>query len=140
MKTAITAKLLYTTPGRLGQKRFYKLSSPVEKCANGLTTIKEELEYTRERLKEKYKNIIPHGAANWDIICISDAHTHLERLVFLGCKSKDGRYLILNSRHLDGVQTMMIHGGSRDKMYPDKVYLRRLASANGYKFGGITNV
>ena len=34
---------------------------------------------------------------------------------------------------------MMIHGGSRDKMYPDKVYLRRLASANGYKFGGITD-
>ena len=62
------------------------------------------------------------------------------KIVINGSFGKLGsKYSILYSLQLDGVHTMMIHGGSRDKMYPDKVYLRRLASANGYKFGGITN-
>ena len=139
MKTTITAKLLHTLTRGLGEQRFYKLSSPVEKFTNGLTTVKNELEYTRRLLRGDLKNLIPQGISGWDIICVSDAHTHLERLVFLGCKIGEGRYSRLSSLQLDGVHTMMIHGGSRDKMYPDKVYLRRLASANGYKFGGITD-
>ena len=135
----ITAKLLHTITDGLGEQRFYKLSAPIEKFTNGLTTVKKELEYTRRFLREDFKNLIPQGISGWDIICVSDAHTHLERLVFLGCKVGEGKYYRLSPIQLDGVHTMMIHGGSRDKMYPDKVYLRRLASANGYKFGGITD-
>ena len=139
MKTAITAKLLHTITNGLGEQRFYELSAPIEKFTNGLTTVKKELEYTRKFLRGDLKNLIPQGISGWDIICVSDAHTHLERLVFLGCKVEEGKYSILNSLHLDGVRTMMIHGGDRAKMHPDKVYLRRLATVNGYKFGGITN-
>ena len=139
MKTTITAKLLHTITEGLGEQRFYELSAPIEKFTNGLTTVKKELEYTRKFLRGDLKNLIPQGTSGWDIICVSDAHTHLERLVFLGCKVEEGKYSRLNSLQLDGVHTMMIHGGDERKMYPDKVYLRRLAVANGYKFGGINH-
>ena len=139
MKTVITAKLLHTLTRGLREQRFYELSAPIENFTNGLTTVKNELEYTRRFLGDDLKNLIPQGTSGWDIICVSDAYTHLERAVFLGCKIGEGRYYRLSPLHLDGVHTMTIHGGSINKMYPDKVYLRRLASVNGYKFGGIVD-
>ena len=139
MKNVLTATLVHTANPVGGEQRFYKLSLPIGKFTNGLNTVAEELEVVRDKLKEKWKYLIPCDASSWDIMCVSDAHTHLERLLFLGCKVDENTYYILSSLHLDGVHTMMIHGGDERKMYPDKVYLRRLAVANGYKFGGINH-
>lgn len=139
MTRIMTAELVSTYRSGGGVQRFYKLSKPISKFTNGLNTIEEELNETKKKLEPKWSCLIPDGASDWDIICISDAHTHSERLVFLGCRleNNDPPYSRLNSLHLDGTLTMMIHGGNARKMHPDKVYLRRLAAANGYKFGGI---
>ena len=96
MKTTITAKLLHTITKGPGEQRFYELSAPIENFTNGLTTVKNELEYTRRFLGGDLKNLIPQGISGWDIICVSDAHTHLERLVFFwGAKLKKVNTLVL---------------------------------------------
>ena len=139
MKNVLTATLVHIANPVGGEQRFYKLSLPIGKFTNGLNTVAEELEVAKKRLAPKFKHIVPSDTLTWDTVCVSDAHTHLERLLFLGCKVDEDTYYILSSLHLDGVRTMMIHGGDERKMYPDKVYLRRLAVANGYKFGGINH-
>ena len=73
---------------------------------------------------------------SWDIICISDAASHDERVAFLGIKLDSGNYARM-SNIIDGIYTMMIHGGDASSVKEDKVYLRHICSVNGFKFGGI---
>jgi hypothetical protein len=73
-------------------------------------------------------------------ICVSDAHTHIERLVFPvrfaeGFGEDDLRNgvkacLIKDLVQIDGEWTMMIHGGDPDAVYEHEYYLDRLVAAN----------
>lgn len=116
-------------------QRFYKLSHKLKK---GISTLRgkeidliEEMTISKEKdFKPDYKKFCPINGV--DIICISDATTHLERLVFAGCDYGDdiGRTRV----QIDGCFTMMTHGGDKSSMKPDYVYIRRLAKINGFEF------
>lgn len=129
-KETITAEKVFENK----YQRFYKLFLPIKDGVH--YTIKEVLDELRPRLKEEFKQLVPEGKDTWDLLCVSDAHTHTERLVFLAAKIEDrvGRF---GSLHIHGKHTMLIHGGDCDAIHPDEVYLRNLAVKNGYKWGGL---
>lgn len=61
-------------------------------------------------------------------ICISDAITHNERLVFLAHKI-NGEWSRLRFS-IAGKNTMMTEGGNSDDVYDDEVYIRYLRKIN----------
>ena len=69
-----------------------------------------------------------------DKICISDSHTHTERLVFpaFNIRNKNTGEVMLSHRNnnIDGRHTMLIHGGDDNAVYDDKVYVRHLRILN----------
>ena len=127
------AKLVHDS----GSQRFYELSEPIFDAPNKLLSIEQLLKEAKGCLKPEFKHLIAENQQSWDMICISDAHTHIERLVFLGICFEQNKYARLNSLQIDGKYTIMIHGGNPDAVYDDKVYLRRIAMANKLIFEGI---
>lgn len=126
----LTAQLIQTDM----RQRFYKLNHKLTKGISSLlgkeVDILESLK--TENFKPEYQHLCPDGGV--DIICVSDAHTHKERLVFGAFIDKeDGKCGRINTQ-IDGCHTMMIHGGDATSMKPDYVYIRRLAKLNGYQF------
>lgn len=108
--------------------RVYEFDKPIKKFP-----IENKDVNWGDRLKDEYKKFIPK---EFHYVVVSDAHTHIERLAFLGFKyTKDGedRYGYLDKHHIDGRLTMMIHGGNSKDIHPDEVYLRRIAYKNGYR-------
>jgi hypothetical protein len=73
-------------------------------------------------------------------VAVSDVHSHIERLVFpIYFAEGFGEQDLLNQvKHcldrpkgqIDGVWTMMIHGGDPDAVYEHEYYLDRLVAAN----------
>ena len=127
----ITATLVQDNGGQ----RFYKLSSQITKgyhaFKGGEKDILTELEECKKYLKPEYSHLYD-GLTGVDIICISDAHTHTERLAFIGI-AYNGTYARTKVQ-IDGAHTMMIHGGDDRMVKPDQVYLRRLATLNGFYY------
>lgn len=124
----ITAKLVSTN----NTQRYYELSSPIYRGRNfgSDVDIVAELEACKEnQIKPEYKPLLRTDGCH--IVCVSDAHTHIERLVFVGenFPSGYGRTGI----QIDGSHTMRIHGGDETYVYPDEVYLRHLGMVNGVK-------
>lgn len=122
------AKLVETTK----YQRFYELSEPIYKGRRfgGDVDIATELQECKDnRVKPDYKHLIRTDGCH--IICVSDARTHMERLVFAAEKFSSG-YGSLGVQ-IDGSHTMMIHGGDERYVYPDEVYLRHLGMVNGVK-------
>lgn len=134
MEKILTASLIEDN----GTQRFYKLSHPILKgyipLVGKQTDISADLLASKERdFKEEYKHECPEAC---EIICISDAHTHSERLVFVGMEYLyNGKKILGRTKvQIEGCHTMSIHGGDKRSMKPDAVYLRRLASLNGFYF------
>ena len=132
----LTCKLIKTD--NIYKKRYYKLSKPIAKGYNRLlgkiVDINSELiESTEKRVKEEYKHLMPKIC---DIVCISDANGHDERLVFVGCEyEKNGEYIICKMDiQIEGIHTMSIYGGDSNMCKPDLVYIRQLAKLNGMQF------
>jgi hypothetical protein len=69
-----------------------------------------------------------------DKICISDAHTHTERLVFpafyVRNKTTGERRVYHSYNQIAGKMTMMIHGGDPSTVKDHKVYVRWLRRIN----------
>jgi hypothetical protein len=67
-----------------------------------------------------------------DKVCISDAHTHIERLVFPAfyTKDKDERNLVFVSDRISGQMTFSIYGGDISTIRDDLVYLRQIMMLN----------
>lgn len=124
----LEAKLVYTN----SNQRFYKLNCKLKTFPNKNFDYNTEFEYQNKRLKEEYKGVIDHIKDGTDIICISDAHTHIERLAFPGMEFDIGNGVEYGrfSLQCDGKHTFMIHGGNSNDVHPDEVYLRRIASVN----------
>ena len=116
-------------------QRFYKLNHKLKIFPNKSFNYDKEFEYQNAKIRDEYKGIIDNIKNGTDIICISDAHTHIERLAFPGIEfnigngTEYGRF----SLHCDGKHTFMIYGGNTNAVYPDEVYLRRIASVNNMK-------
>ena len=117
-----------------GKQRFYECNQPLLKGKSTFIDIDitEEMAKAKENTKDEYKQFIP---TECKMICISDATSHAERLVFTACKYKDDnewKYGRLSAQ-IGGTHTMMIHGGDVTSMKDDVVYMRILAKLNGYK-------
>jgi hypothetical protein len=69
-----------------------------------------------------------------DYVCVSDAHTHIERLVFPAFEIRNietGEIILINiCDNIEGQNTMMIHGGDITTVEPDENYLDRLYKLN----------
>lgn len=133
-------KLIHTETEK-GNYRIYEVSEPIKKGISDLfgeTTVDYIIESCRDRVNEKYKDCILERLGNGiNYVAISDAHTHIERLVFPAFLTSlfDAPYIFIPSE-IEGKHTTMISGGDAKAVYPDLVYLRRLAQINGYKWEG----
>lgn len=124
------------------RQTFYELSEPITKAPNKNWNLNEELNYSKHRLKKEYRKYVPNDSIN--IICISDAHTHTERLVFPGCLIKHTKetptlsekdvYHCLIGLSMDGVNTMLIHGGDISTIHEPEYYLKRIAESNNMNY------
>lgn len=111
-------------------QRHYYLSSPLTKFIKCFGDKGDILEYVQESkwLSDFEKSSI-FRAGGYEFVCISDAHTHIERLAFAGVYMS--RFGFARSHiQIDGKLTFSIHGGDSNAVYPDEVYLRHLAKIN----------
>lgn len=117
--------------------RVYKYDGFLTKFPNKNFDLQKELEIFSKRIKPVYERIsdISNG---FEYVIVSDAHTHIERLVFPAGKFRDKeteREFIahLSTRCISGKYTFRIHGGDSNSVYPDGVYLRQLQMLNPIK-------
>lgn len=124
-----TAKLVYKTT----TQRFYELSEPIVK---GIV-FKQEFDIVQEmndmlnRLKPQYHKDVPKDGCH--IICISDATTHTERLVFAAINFSLSNKYSRTDIQIDGKHTFMIHGGNQKDVHKDEIYIRHLGMLNGVR-------
>lgn len=109
------------------RKVVYESDVEMKKFPNEDFSLQDELDaYV---IKPEFSTFMPTAIRH---IMISDAHTHNERLVFAAFPVPvRGGYSCFWNR-VDGAMTFMILGGDEKTMKPDKVYLKRIAWANGY--------
>lgn len=124
-----------------GNFRIYEVSEPIKKGISDLfgeTTIDKIIESYRDSLTEEYKEgILERLGKGVNYVAISDARTHIERLAFPAFKFNPPNYPYgFLGAEIAGKHTMMIYGGDERSIYPDLVYLRRLAQINGYRWEG----
>jgi hypothetical protein len=120
----------FTLVDQNDKQRMYKSDVEITKFPNPRFDWDNEIELARPRLKE--------GVSMLEDKCfyvvISDANTHIERLVFAGMRYElpDGKETIgpASMLHIGGALTMMIYGGDINYIRPDKVYLRQIAILN----------
>lgn len=122
----ITFRLVETTENQ----RFYEVSEYLTKGFIRLTgqMVEWNAEKVRNRIKEGSKHFAEENG--FKVVCISDAHTHIERLAFAATKfpSEYGRL----DFQIEGLHTMMIYGGDPSSVWEDEKYLRLIARHNGY--------
>lgn len=112
-------------------QKFYKSSKVL---TNGFNRLQGRLETwdlykVTESVKDEYKHLFP--ADGFDVICVSNARTHAEKLAFAAIKLDDGTYG-RTQMQIEGFHTMMIYGGDVNACWDDEKYLRLIARHNGY--------
>ena len=133
-KEILECKLIYKNQ----HQRFYETSKKLKKFPYKNWDLDTEI----ARIKPEYKHLLESIESGIDIICISDATTHTERLVFAGIRAESSipnECFIFSFLQIDGKHTYMTPGGNIDSVYPDEVYLRRIASCNNMNFKLISN-
>lgn len=139
-------KLVHTEK-KFGNYRIYKVSEPIKKGVSDLfgeTTIDKIIESNKDRVTGKFRELmLKRLGKGVEYVAISDAHTHIERLAFPafdtgepGERFPHGHPYVTICSEIEGKHTEMIRGGDARAVYPDLVYLRRLAQINGYKWEG----
>ena len=92
--------------------------------------------YCSLRIKPEFRNcILEKFTDGCRMVVVSDAHTHIERLVFPGF-CIDGKWGG-GGNEIDGKHTFMIDGGDPASVYADEVYLRHLCIINKLKWEGL---
>ena len=118
----------------LGRQRVYKLNFKIryfKRPDEEMTPIKEAFDYyicLPEHLE------IVDDTETIDKVCVSDAHDHVERLVFPVVYVIDKRtgteHLFVNPLDIDGHMTPLIGYGNAKTIHKDEVYLRHLRMLN----------
>lgn len=111
-------------------QRMYKSDVEITKFPNPRFDWDKEIELARVCLRQ--------GVSMLEDKCfyvvVSDATTHIERLVFAGMRYEmhNGEEIVAPASMLQisGYHTMMIHGGDTESVRPDEVYLRQIAILN----------
>ena len=113
-------------------QRTYRLPKKCKRfprCAD----VSEILAGTRSKLKPK-SEMVDDPADGIDKVTISDAHTHIERLVFpaFSVRNKESGEVFVDHDmvHIAGQLAFLTHGGSSRSVRADKVYLRRIMMLN----------
>ncbi len=109
--------------------RFFKLSFTVTKDVHG-----KPIEPVDIVLKPEYE-FIGDLSKGTHYICVSDARTHVERLVFpalpvLEKSTHKISYCVTNYFHIAGEMTMMIYGGDPESIHEPEFYIKQLWEAN----------
>ncbi len=130
------AKLVHDT----GRQRWYELSEPIRKGISDLfgeiDIDKEMQDYCQRRIKVEFRDaILEQLKDGCRLITISDALTHIERLVF-PAYCVDGSWSMMGME-IDGKHTFLIDGGDTKAVYADEVYLRHLCILNHLKWEGV---
>lgn len=139
MNKILTAKLLKDIPeqGSYGAARVYELSERVMNSPLGVIVTEINEHYAKYLTPEEIQILKTKGV---NLITISDANGFYERFVFANYGiTKEDNLFIRKRERIDGKMTISINGGDKQSVKPDAVYLRRLASANNFTFGGIIN-
>lgn len=114
-------------------QRIYLLSFRIRNVFNLSKTIKETFKDDPPLLKKEYE-LAEDISESINKICISDAHTHIERLVFPAFEvreKKTGKTTIAFwHQRIHGYWTFKIYGGDSRYVYPDGVYIRHLRMIN----------
>lgn len=128
--------LEFTFLERIGNQVFYKSSKLLNRGfeRNLRRYVDWDYDVAKNTVKDEYKHLIKKDG--FDIICISNANTHAERLAFAGLHFKN-TYGRLNLQ-IEGTFTMMIHGGDANSCWSDETYLRLIARHNGYSQNMVT--
>ncbi len=110
-------------------QRYYQLNFDIHHCFGPSKTIKELFASDKINLLDDYE-LAENISKSINKICISDAHTHIERLVFpaFNVREKKTGKIILSHRcnQIDGYVTFMTRGGDSLSVHPDEVYVRHL--------------
>lgn len=134
----LTAKLVATN--KYGQ-RFYKLNVPLFLgFAEDGDIIPEPVSLILSRARAKVKDEYAHAFDfnSVDHICVSTATSYPERLVFPAVRVVQGRDPARVNIPLDGKRSLDLSDAQQKRsVKPDSVYIRRLATLNGYIFKGI---
>lgn len=134
-KEVLTAKMVT----EIGLQKFYVLSHRIKKGIYWGEEVDIEKSVAEAKFKKGYEFLSEAAVGGVNVVCISDAHTHIERIVFAGYMYKEngemqyGRY----QTAIDGKNTFLSNGGDYSAVYEPEVYLRHLARLNGFTFGGI---
>lgn len=121
---------------------YYVSDTPIKEVPNRSSVfedrVKEVLYCLDNKINEEYELIDPiRGDMNkgFKYICISDARTHIERLVFYAHKfrnKKTGEIVFgaMDKLHIDGEMVMLTGGGNTASVHPHSYYLDRLIELN----------
>lgn len=132
-----TARLLEERDG--GRQKIYLLDFNIYKDIKG-----EKIKNTFNDFEKKFKKkgfVFNDTTNHVNKICVSDAFTHAERLVFacFNIKNVETEETIIAVDYYDiaGETTMMIFGGDTSIMLPPEEYIRQLWEVNKeYNQGG----
>jgi len=116
-----------------GKQRYYELDFNVVNFKFSKPKKIEDIKLMEGKLRPGWY-IVNDVSKSTNIICISDANTHIERLVFAGflAKNKETGEEVYSCSHtpIGGQITMLIHGGDIDSVHDDEVYIRHLRMLN----------
>lgn len=141
MKEILTAKLVLANENQ----RYYELSNYIntgirhgQRVDIHTDIFLMSIPYIDEKYREK---LLPYlsdeRGTKW--ICVSDAHTHIERVLFPAIPlGTEGGYIFIPNT-IGDVHTPMTCGGDASKVFPEEAYINTIAILNGYEYGGITD-
>jgi len=117
-----------------GKYRYWKLPKRINRGDRGYP-ISEQLTGLKTPKFNPGVELAEDLSQGVEYVCVSDALTHIERLVFPAFKiRKEGKEKLSHTfGHIGGSMTMVIHGGDPGSIKPDEVYLRRLMMLNQEK-------
>lgn len=116
-------------------KMYYVLSEPIRYGVDiyGRVDIPKKLSDFRNELKGKNIKYYKHVPSECNVICISDARSHDERIVFAAMIVK-GKPTLITSIQIEGEWTSMFYGGDITTVEEPHIYIDRLAKLNGLTF------
>lgn len=130
-------EVTFTLIEKRGLQSFYKSSSKLTRGLDRLmsTPTVWDLKDVTKRVKSEYLELFPSDG--FEVICISNAHTHSEKLAFAGIYYHDGSPG-RTQMQIEGIHTMSIYGGDISACWEDEKYLRLIARHNGYSQNKVT--
>ena len=116
-------------------KMYYALSEPIRYGVDiyGRVDISEKLSDLKNELKGRSIKYYKDVPSECNVICISDAPSYDERIVFAAMIMK-GKPTLITSIQIEGEWTSTLSGGDITTVEEPYVYIDRLAKLNGLTF------